>query len=215
MGNLEVNLSFIKQVNLLQPECTVHEFGCGIGTMVRYLNGVGCDASGSDISPTAIEYGLKKYPGTKLHVHSAENLPYTDEMFDAVLSFDVLEHLFHVDQHLKEVRRVLKPSGFYIFQTPNKYFNATFETLRKRNLTWKQSHPSLHSPRQLKKRFQKHGFSLRLVRMNPSSDFFSQKLGRFSFLSSVIKYVPFRYLPLLLQTNLYAIAQKLPTSSTV
>jgi len=102
-GNLEVNLKFLEQVDVIRPEMDLLEVGCGIGTVVYELSKKGCRAIGTDISSKAIEYGRDKYPQVVLEVQPAERLSYADESFDVVVSFDLLEHLVEVDAHLKEV----------------------------------------------------------------------------------------------------------------
>ncbi|MEJ2432582.1 MAG: ATP-grasp domain-containing protein, partial [Pseudolabrys sp.] len=71
-------------------------------------------------------------------------------------SFDLFEHIAQIDRHVSEVARVLRPGGSYLFQTPNKYSNATYETLWTKSLQWRRYHPSLHSPGQLRRRLAKH-----------------------------------------------------------
>jgi ubiquinone/menaquinone biosynthesis C-methylase UbiE len=48
-----------------------------------------------------------------------EHLPFVDEAFDLVVSLWVLEHLPSPAAVFREVRRVLKPGGHFIFVTPN------------------------------------------------------------------------------------------------
>ena len=207
-GNLEVNLRFLEQANCFKAHSRILEVGCGIGTIVNQLSQQGHQAFGSDIARTAVEYGRQKYAGINLCVESAEALGWNNNEFDIVLSFDVFEHLFDVDKHLQEVARVLKPGGYYLFQTPNKYSNALYETMRCRSLQWKRYHPSLHTPRQLKKRLQKNKFTARFVKMNPITPFFLKKLESMPKWLRVIKHIPFQRLPLCMQTNLYIMAQK-------
>lgn len=47
-----------------------------------------------------------------------ENLPFANRYFDAVTSFEVLEHVDNLDVVLKEIKRVLKPNGVFYFTTP-------------------------------------------------------------------------------------------------
>lgn len=206
-GNLDVNLEFLNQTGLIISGTRVLEVGCGIGSIANELYHQGCDVVGTDISNSAIEYGQKKYVDVELKVGVAEMLEFEDESFDIVLSFDVLEHLNDVDVHLKEVMRVLSDEGYYLFQTPNKYINSVYETVKCKSLKWKKYHPSLHTAGQLKRRLRKKGFDVKFVKMNTFNDYVLKKL-RYRWLKKVAGWVDFRKLPLLLQTNLYVVAIK-------
>ncbi len=210
-GNLQTNLDFLRQINLLKPNDRILEIGCGIGSIVSELSGQGYDITGTDISSQAIEYGLKKYGDIKLQVQPAEELQFEDRTFDIVLSFDLFEHIARVDRHISEVHRVLKEGGSYLFQTPNKYSNVIFETLYHKSLKWRRAHPSLHTPGQLKRRLARHGFQTQFVKMNPVNEFTLSKLRKkLGPISGIFKHINFCRLPLVLQTNLYVIARKIP-----
>ena len=208
-GNLQTNLEFLAQTDLLRPEDRILEIGCGIGTVVNKLSGKGHDIAGIDISGEAIEYGRKKYGDIRMEVQAAETLPYEDESFEVVLSFDLFEHIAAIDKHISEVRRVLRPGGYYLFQTPNRYSNIIYETLWTKSLQWRRYHPSLHSPGQLRRRMARHGFETRFVKMNPINEFTEKKLQKLGPLGHVFRHVDFRRMPLVLQTNLYVIANKI------
>ncbi len=208
-GNLQTNLEFLTQADVLRSGDRVLEIGCGIGSVVFKLSGQGYDVIGTDISGEAISYGLKKYGDIRLEVQPAEALPYEDESFGVVLSFDLFEHIAATETHLSEVRRILRPGGHYLFQTPNKYSNAVYETLWTRSLQWRRYHPSLHSPGQLRRRLAKHGFETRFIKMNPINEFTLKKLQKLGPIGYVFKRVNFRKVPLALQTNLYVIAHKI------
>ncbi len=208
-GNLQTNLEFLAQTDLLKPKDRILEIGCGIGTVVNELSSKGHDIIGIDISSEAIEYGRKKYSDIRLEVQAAETLPYEDASFEAVLSFDLFEHIAAIDKHISEVRRVLRPDGYYLFQTPNRYSNIIYETLWTKSLQWRQYHPSLHSPGQLRRRMSRHGFETRFVKMNPINKFTEKKLKKLGPLGHVFRRIDFRRMPLVLQTNLYVITNKI------
>ncbi len=208
-GNLQTNLEFLAETNLLKPTDKILEIGCGIGSVVFELSKRGYDIRGTDISREAIAYGLKKYSDINLEVQAAEALPYEDQSFDIALSFDLFEHIAQVDKHVSEVARVLREGGYYLFQTPNKYSNVIFETLSNKSLKWRRAHPSLHTPGQLRRRMSKHGFKVRFVKMNTINEFTLNKLkNRLGRISHIFKHINFCRLPLILQTNLYVLAGK-------
>jgi len=207
-GNLEVNLAFLVVVDLVKARMDVLEVGCGIGTVVDWLRRKGCRAQGTDISAQAVEYGRAKYPGIELEAEPAEQMSWADGSFDVVLSFDVVEHLVDVDVHLEEVRRVLRAGGCYLLGTPNKYCSAFFDTVRKRDFSWKKSHPSLQSWRGLRRRMERCGFSCRFVKMNPVSEFTLAKLKRYGFLSWLVQRINVAKLPLELQSYFYVVGLK-------
>ena len=48
-----------------------------------------------------------------------EPLPYEDASFDGVVCVEVLEHIDGHERLFREVERVLKPGGVFLFTTPN------------------------------------------------------------------------------------------------
>jgi SAM-dependent methyltransferase len=56
-------------------------------------------------------------PLAKVHADLCD-LPFGDATFDAVLCNHVLEHVLDDDRAMREIRRVLKPSGWAVLQTP-------------------------------------------------------------------------------------------------
>ena len=71
-----------------------------------------------------MENANKKYEKDNLSFRagSVESLPFEDDSFDVVISYETIEHVTGEIQEsfLKEIRRVLKPDGFLIMSTPNK-----------------------------------------------------------------------------------------------
>jgi ubiquinone/menaquinone biosynthesis C-methylase UbiE len=208
-GNLQANLDFLARANLLQPGDRILEIGCGIGTVVAELVRQGYDAMGTDISQVAIEYGRAKYGNVRLEVQPAEELPYADGTFDAVLSFDLFEHIARIDRHVDEVQRVVKPGGHYLFETPNKLSNVVAETLAYKSLKWRRVHPSLHTPGQLRRRLARHGFETRFVKMDQMNEYTRSKLRKLGPVGRLVERVDFTRLPLTFQINLYVVARKI------
>jgi SAM-dependent methyltransferase len=50
--------------------------------------------------------------------YDGKTLPFPDNSFDSVVSFEVLEHVFNLDEVLCEISRVLKPGGTFLMSVP-------------------------------------------------------------------------------------------------
>jgi SAM-dependent methyltransferase len=100
----------------VRPE--ILDAGCGSGGTTAWLNRWG-RVAGIDLAPEAVE--LAQQRGIKrLLLASIEALPFADESFDLVTSFDVLYHLRVGDDAavLAEFRRVLRPGGLALIRAP-------------------------------------------------------------------------------------------------
>jgi SAM-dependent methyltransferase len=210
-GNLDANLRFLEDSRLLQPGLRVLEIGCGGGTLLHRLKASGLDIVGVETNPQRIEESRLAHGPLPIQQVSGSPLPFRDRTFDIVLSFDVFEHIPDSDAHLAEVRRVLKPGGWYLLQTPNRWTNAIFETIRWRSFSkWKVDHCSLHSYSQLRDRLARQGFDVVFDDVKVVTPFFRQKVRRYlgpagSLLLAIVN--PDR-LPLPLRTNFYVRARK-------
>src|SRR5579859_7900355 len=158
-GNLEANLRFIERERLLRAGTRVLEIGSGRGTLIAELRRRGIHAVGIEPNPSLAIDTVRRDPPAPVARMSGDRLGFADAAFDLVLSFDVFEHIADSDAHLAEVRRVLRPGGIYALQTPNKWTNSVFETIRWRSFTaWKRDHCALHSFAELRARLRAHGF---------------------------------------------------------
>jgi SAM-dependent methyltransferase len=72
-----------------------------------------------------------------------EDLPYPDGFFDFVLSAEVLEHVAELDPALRELHRVLAPSGTAVLQAP--YVHA-WERNATRSVRWHERDVHLYPP---------------------------------------------------------------------
>lgn len=65
----------------------------------------------------ARQFAARRGVPSEYHVAHAEELPFADDALDAVLSFDVFEHVRDVRHTLEEIHRVLRPGGrlFVVF----------------------------------------------------------------------------------------------------
>ncbi len=110
--------SFIKGLKVLDNGC-----GAGCGTYYLVLHGA-AEAVGIDYSFDAIKWGKRRYQAKNLKLITANSLhlPFRDNYFDVIVSFDVLEHIAEKDQRnfISEIIRVMRQSGTLLIGCPNR-----------------------------------------------------------------------------------------------
>ncbi|WP_280832314.1 fatty-acid O-methyltransferase Mtf2 [Mycolicibacterium frederiksbergense] len=97
----------------------VLEIGCGHGGGASYLTRTLHPASytGMDLNPSAISFCQNRHriTGLEFRQGDAEELPFADEAFDAVINVES-SHLYpHFRRFLDEVTRVLRPNGHFLY----------------------------------------------------------------------------------------------------
>ncbi|MDO8496205.1 MAG: class I SAM-dependent methyltransferase [bacterium] len=95
----------------------IFDFGCGSGYTVGYLQKLGYDTSGSDISAEAIEFGLSKDVRNIAVARSGEIEP-PEGNFDLILALDVIEHIEDDLGAIGAIERALRPGGMAILTVP-------------------------------------------------------------------------------------------------
>lgn len=75
---------------------TIFDASCGRGYLLHDLIDVGYDATGSEASPWLLENELKNLPVQKLYYSELNKLE--PNYYNAIVSTDVLEHLFNEDE---------------------------------------------------------------------------------------------------------------------
>lgn len=112
----------------LSQSSRVLDLGCGVGYGCRSVCESTSDLVGLDVSLEAIRKARSIYSHPKIEymVARGESLPFRDSSFNAVISFEVIEHISQEHQpfYLSEIVRVLKPDGVAFLSTPNRKFTA-------------------------------------------------------------------------------------------
>jgi len=215
-GNFEANLRFIDASGALAAGARALEIGTGTGALLHALRQRGVDAEGVEVRQDLIDEAHRCFGPLPIRRVSGTTLPFAADSFDAVVSFDVFEHIPDSDAHLAEVRRVLRAGGVYLIQTPNKWTNVVFETIRWRSFTrFRADHCSLHTLGQLTRRLRRHGFSVEVYDIPVVNAFFRDKVRRYvgrAGLAALAVVNPDR-LPLAWRTNLYVCARKVASAA--
>jgi SAM-dependent methyltransferase len=205
-GNIDANVRFIDETGVATPSAEILEIGAGTGLLLHTLIERGCHARGVELRADLIAEARRWFGDLPIAQVAGVTLPFPDASFDVVMSFDVFEHIPDSDAHLREVRRVLRPGGAYLIQTPNKWTNVVFETIRWRSFTrFREDHCSLHTLGQLRRRLARDGFGVRAYDVPVVNDFFREKVRRYLGPLGVLalRVVSPDRLPLAWRTNLY------------
>ncbi len=111
-------LKHLKNKNLL-------DLGCGPGIYAKILQRRGAHVFGIDISDKMIEIAKRNNRNIDFRVGSGYDLPYDSSFFDVAVAALSLEHFADLDRVLKEVNRVMKRGGTFVFSIGNPVVAAT------------------------------------------------------------------------------------------
>lgn len=105
----------------LGPRVRVLELGCGAGTYVRYLAGLGHHVVGTDYATPSLRRALENDLTRQGQYVAADGyaLPFSRESFDLVVCIGVLQALSRPERLLDEIARVLRPRGITVIETLN------------------------------------------------------------------------------------------------
>lgn len=101
-------------------------FGFGTRILARRYDSFGVDGSSRFIARAARTVRTARFALAK-----AEQAPFRDAAFDAVVCLEVLEHLTDEKLAVDEIRRVLKPGGELVVSVPHKGVLRDWDSLNR------------------------------------------------------------------------------------
>ena len=103
----------------MQGKCNLLEVGCGNGAVSKHIaRKYPFEVTGVDIDQEMIrsaDKGIFDIPNIRFVEADATSLPFPDENYNIVLSFGVMHHVSSWLEALAEIRRVLKPGGYFVY----------------------------------------------------------------------------------------------------
>ena len=212
LGNNESSFEYFLRA-ALPKSARILDIGCNYGSLVRKLHETGYgNTYGIDVNEAAVADGKKAYPDIAdyLQPYDGTIIPFPEDSFDAILMFDVIEHIPHLRPFMREVRRVMKKGARFIFQTPNKHINIPWEIISHRSLNgWREYHCSLQNRKSLRKLLVETDFENVIVEKNNIITRHNiEKVGREVGTFAIPLLYVFQRMPLALYPNLWGSCMK-------
>jgi 2-polyprenyl-6-hydroxyphenyl methylase/3-demethylubiquinone-9 3-methyltransferase len=114
---------FMEKIEKLEG-ARILDIGCGGGLVAEQFAKRGANVTGLDLSEGALRTARDHAAASGLHIHyergPAEELPFGDGLFDAVVCADCLEHVDDLERVIAQVSRVLRSGGVFCYDTVNR-----------------------------------------------------------------------------------------------
>jgi ubiquinone/menaquinone biosynthesis C-methylase UbiE len=131
----------------LKDSDQVLEIGFGEGYGTHLISGYVDSVIGLDVEEKAVEYANKKYGSgnCSFQTYDGSKIPFEENTFDSIVSYQVIEHVEKDENFLKEIHRVLQDQGKLYLTTPNR-----LHRLAPGEEPWNPFHEREYSPEQLR-----------------------------------------------------------------
>ena len=97
----------------------IFDLGCGNGSIANALASQGFDVKGVDPSEQGIAQARARHPDLDVSIGSAyEPLAETYGTFDAVISLEVVEHVYAPRDYARTLASLIRPGGLCVVSTP-------------------------------------------------------------------------------------------------
>jgi spore maturation protein CgeB len=130
------------------PSGRVVDIGCSTGLLVRKLRDRGYEAEGIELNEDSAAWGRANY-GVVIHSEPLERCPYEPGSLDAIFFTDVLEHMQHPRDFLREASERLASGGVALVTFPDVWsvesrYQYVLSRLFQRDWLWSNCHIPLH-----------------------------------------------------------------------
>jgi 2-polyprenyl-3-methyl-5-hydroxy-6-metoxy-1,4-benzoquinol methylase len=144
------------------PERRALDIACGTGYGTKILRAAGAESvCGVDLASDAVVYARTHFAGPGIQFEQAEICSYGEEnTADLICCFETIEHIEDPAAALKNLRRLLAPTGVLVISSPNRPVHAPrIRSMHDRPPS--EFHVSEFTPTELRSLLAEAGFSVR------------------------------------------------------
>jgi 2-polyprenyl-3-methyl-5-hydroxy-6-metoxy-1,4-benzoquinol methylase len=114
------NFAIKRKINLIRQyinQGTVLDIGCGSGEFLNALSEKGYQTFGIEPNKNAREQAIAKY---ELDIKEEKGLhDFKPSSIEIITLWHVLEHVYNLDDRIKQIKKIIKPEGIVIIAVPN------------------------------------------------------------------------------------------------
>lgn len=126
------------------------DVGCGGGLVSERMAAAGYNVTGLDLSLSSLATATRHAASSRMTIAyvngRAEQLPFANASFDAIVTSDFLEHVGpQLVAVLTEMARVLKPGGLLLYDTINRTFLSRLLVIWGAQLVGRLIPPNVHT----------------------------------------------------------------------
>lgn len=115
---IKIMLDMINQLHLTDKKFL--DFGCFDGTLLSMIASRNNQFYGIDANDYAVRQARQKGIRVKqFFFDDVAKIPFGNKFFDLICAGEIIEHIYDTDFFLEEMRRILKPRGYFLLSTPN------------------------------------------------------------------------------------------------
>ena len=194
-GRIEFILNTISMYAVNVKEPIILDAGCGDGVNLCILGRIArATVFGLDYNPLRLSRAKKNFPNAFVTRGDLCSLCFKENSFDVILLNHVLEHIEEDTRVLKELHRVLKPTGIFILGVPNEgcFMARLRNNVIQRNISRTTDHVHFYTEKEIRSKLESCGWKIKTVRRE---NFFMPHLMINSLMAS--SYIGFEILKLL------------------
>jgi len=114
-GATRLFIPSLLQAAKMRPGMRLLDVACGTGLAGGAAAAAGARVTGADFSPAMVVMARSLYPAVEFQAADAEDLPFPDASFDAVIANFGIHHVERPERAIAQARRVLAPGGTFAF----------------------------------------------------------------------------------------------------